>query len=158
MREDHKSARNGKAVKRSLQALMALTLGIAIGMPAAAFAGNAYSAIGYATVGGRQYENRAAIYTTTGTARAETQVGTTYVTAQPGWLGARGRLFTSGGALSCESSTVYNSTSYAAGTRFGTQSCVRTYSGTWYSYGVTPLWNNSGYSPYYTLLSPNQNS
>lgn len=124
----------------------------------AASAGIATSATGYWTVNGIQYKNNAVIITGTGNANARTYTGPTSVSVSSGWVSSRGRLFTSGGALSCEGSNTYNSGTLAAGATVYGSSCTRLTSGAWYSYGVSQAWNGGGYSPFYTFQSPNQNS
>jgi len=68
-----------------------------------------------------------------------------------GFLGARGRLFTSGGSLSCEGGIWYNASgsSYTDG-----WSCGRYASGSWYSYGV--VWVNG--NAYYTFTTPTRST
>jgi hypothetical protein len=136
------------------------TVGFAVsmlisGVSTSALAGNAFSSYGYYTVGSTTYENQAEIATWTGpNATAWTQTQKSGGGTPNGWAGSRGRLFTSGGSLSCEGTNRYNSGgAYAFG-----QSCVRSSSGSWYSYGVSLGWNGSGYTSFYTFKSPNQNS
>jgi hypothetical protein len=118
----------------------------------------AYSSVGQYTVGSYTYRNYATVNTNPGIANAITDTAPWGFTAPSGWVGARGRLFTSGGALSCEGTNQYKSGSTPSGTYFGAASCSRLTSGTWYSYGVSLGWNGSGYQSFYTFLSPNQNS
>lgn len=121
----------------------------------AAIAGTAYSSYGYYTVNGHEYVSRAIISTATNNATAVTNNQWNGGGTWSGWAGARGRLFTSGGSLSCEGSNVYNS---GTGTLAVGYSCQRLYAGTWYSYGVALGWNGGGYTSFYTYQSPNQNS
>lgn len=121
----------------------------------AAIAGTAYSSNGYYTVNGHQYVNFAIISTSTGSASASTWNQWSGGGTQVGWAGARGRLFTQDGYLSCEGSNTYNA---AYGDPAIGYSCVRTQPYVWYSYGVSLAWNGSGYSSYYTYASPYQNS
>lgn len=120
-----------------------------------AFAGSASSATGFYTAGSTQYLNYATVETSSGRAEAFTQTRANTIPTPSGWAGARGRLFSSGGALSCEGTNQYN-TATGAGV-FG-YSCIRYTSGAWYSYGVSYGWNGSGYSAFYSFISPNQNS
>lgn len=120
----------------------------------AASAGSAVSSTGYYTVAGIQYLSRAHIATTPGQASAGTWVERNGASTPGGYAGARGRLFTSGGSLSCEGSTLYNDAGYGV----FAWSCTRSASGSWYSYGVGYGWNGSSYSPFYTFTSPSQTS
>lgn len=119
-----------------------------------ALAGTAQSDTGYYTAGGTQFKNAAIIATAPGQAQALTVTERSSGSTPAGWAGSRGRLFTSAGALSCEGTTTYNT----AGNQAHGASCSRSTHGTWYSYGVSEAWNGSGYNPFYTFLSPNQNS
>lgn len=124
--------------------------------PALAQAGRSDSAYGYVTVNGAQFRNRAFVETS-GTevwALAGTSMGHTDGSTPLGHAGARGRLFTAGGVLSCEGLTRYNTTTayVAAG------SCLQQAKGGWYSYGVSQAWNGSSYGSYYTFRSANQYS
>jgi hypothetical protein len=129
-----------------------LALGISAG---SAIAGSSQSAYGYYTVNGHQYKNVAVVATQSNFAQALTQTWWSTGSVTSGWAGARGRLFTSGGSLSCEGSNQYNTTT---GERAQGFSCSRTSSGAWYSYGVSLAWTGSGYQSFYTFQSPNQNS
>ncbi len=133
----------------------ALLAGVGVGLATPANAGTALSSFGYFTVAGNQYVNYAAILTSTGHAQASTTTSFSSGSTPTGYAGSRGRLFTSGGSLSCEGANTYNpGPSYSA---IG-YSCTRTSSGAWYSYGVSLGFNGSGYNSYYTYQSPNQNS
>lgn len=152
-----RSARCGRSRRKVLAAV--LLSGVLVGIAAApATAGTAYGSWGGYSAGGVSYQNRAYIYTTSGQARAYTQAGPTSTTVASGWVGARGRLFTSGGALSCEGVNDYSTISLTAGATWSGLSCLRSATGAWYSYGVSLGWNGSGYNSVYTFLSPNQNS
>lgn len=113
-----------------------------------AYAGVASGNVGFYTVAGNQYRNYATIVTSTNSARASTNTGPDNFTAPAGWVGSRGRLFTSGGALSCEGGNVYSSTSMVKYQYLTGTSCTRSYGGTWYSYGVSLGWNGSGYQSF----------
>jgi hypothetical protein len=129
-----------------------LLLGSAAG---SANAGIADSANGYYTVAGHQYVNTAIIDTGSDIAIAITDTSWSAGGTPTGDAGSRGRLFTSGGSLSCEGSNTYNSSTGSLAVGY---SCDRYTSGTWYSYGVSLGWNGSGYTSFYTYQSPNQNS
>jgi hypothetical protein len=136
--------------------LMVFVTGLLVGGGvAAANAGTADSAYGYYTVAGHQYRNQAVVATNPGAAAASTGTGWSAGGTTAGWAGSRGRLFTSGGSLSCEGSNTYNGTT---GTDAVGVSCRKTGSGSWYSYGVSLGWNGSGYTSFYTYQSPNQTS
>ena len=136
--------------------MVALVVGFTVGAGATlAAAGTATSAFGYSTINGHEYQNYATIVTSTNNARAYTVTKWNSGGTTAGWAGARGRLFTSGGALSCEGTTSYNPYDNWTATGY---SCTRTTSGAWYSYGVSYGWTGSSYSPFYTFKSPNQNS
>lgn len=126
----------------------------------AALAGTAYSATSYPFVFGKQYRNYAVITTVTSNhyASARTNAGPTASFVAPGWVGSRGRLFTSGGALVCEGTNKYNSDTLSANETVVGYSCAKFQVGSWYSYGVVQLWAGSGYSTHLTFRSPNQNS
>jgi len=79
--------------------------------PGLANAGNANSSVGAFTTAGVGYQNYATISTTTGSALAYTSTGPSSTTVASGWVGSRGRLFTSGGALSCEGANSYSNLS-----------------------------------------------
>lgn len=129
-----------------------LLLGVGVN---AADAGTAYSSDGYYTVAGHQYVNRAIINTGPSIVVAITNTSWSSGSTPTGWAGARGRLFTSGGSLSCEGSNIYNS---SAGSLAVGYSCNRFTSAAWYGYGVSLAWNGGGYTSFYTFKSPNQNS
>jgi hypothetical protein len=136
--------------------IAAALLGSSVG---AANAGTAKSAYGYLTTGGYQYQNYALISTNTQFHYATawtTSKRTTGNTTPVGWAGSRGRLFTSGGAMWCEGTTLYNTGT--VGWAADASSCTANATGAWYSYGVAYGWHGSGYTAYYTFLSPNQNS
>lgn len=85
--------------------------------PSLAHAGRSDSAYGYMTVNGAQFRNRALVETnpTEVWAFAGSSMGHTDGSTPVGHAGARGRLFTAGGVLSCEGTTRYNTTtSYIA--------------------------------------------
>lgn len=143
-----------KFVSRAIILIAATGLLVGFGSQAA-FAGYAQSAYGYFTSGSQQYGNYAYISTADKSATAVTSTQFSGGGTQVGWAGSRGRLFTSSGALRCESTNQYNGQyNYPA---FG-YSCNPGSSGTWYSYGVSLGWNGSGYQSFYTFQSPNQNS
>jgi hypothetical protein len=119
-----------------------------------AVTGNAASAVGYYSAGGRSYQNWSVVRTSSFKADATTLTAFTSGLTTAGYAGSRGRLFTSGGSLSCEGVNSYNTQDLAA---VG-YSCIRKTSGAWYSYGVSYAWNGSGYNAFYTFKSPNQNS
>ncbi len=146
-----------KAGKRKIVIAIAAAFvaSVFVGLGNAANAGQATSALGYYTVNGHQYQNQAVIWTQTNYAYATTINGWSSGTATSGWAGARGRLFTSGGTLSCEGANTYNSAGVNNATGL---SCSRSTSGAWYSYGVALGWNGSGYTSFYTYQSPNQHS
>lgn len=122
--------------------------------PMSSDAGTAYGSWGGYSVGGRDYQNRAWVSTSTGSAGARTDVRPTSGCAPSGYMGARARLFNSGGSLIQESSIVYNSVCANS----MTVPTNRSASGTWYSYGITWGFNGSGYNSFYTFVSPNQSS
>ena len=157
--EQESGTRKLSRARRSAIVLAAFVIGMTVGIaPAIATAGTATSATGYYTIAGKQYRNFAKVYTSTGSATADTWAGPTSVSVAAGWVGVRGRLFTSGGALSCEGTNHYNGSTMLAGDLFVWNSCVRGGSGSWYSHGVSLGWNGSGYNSVYTFKSPNQNS
>jgi hypothetical protein len=127
-------------------------------VPIGASAGTASSSVGSFSSGGHSYTNQAVIHTSTGSASAQTLTAPSGYTAPAGWVGSRGRLFASGGTLSCESSNLYSTGSLVSGQYWSQYSCTRTTTGAWYSYGVSLVWNGSGYNSVYTFQSPNQNS
>lgn len=133
----------------------ALLTGVLVGAGTTAFAGQALSQTGYYTIAGHQYATIAAINTSPNNAYAVTVNQWSSGGTLAGWAGARARLFTESGSMACESANTYNSTT---GGVANPMSCFRITSGSWYSYGVALGWNGSGYSPFYTFRSPNQNS
>jgi hypothetical protein len=143
-----------KVISRAI--ILTAASGLLVGLGAqAAFAGYAQSAYGYFTSGSQQYMNYAYISTSNQTATAVTSTQFSGGGTQIGWAGSRGRLFTSSGALRCESTNQYNGEyNYPA---FG-YSCNPGTSGAWYGYGVSLGWNGGGYQSFYTFQSPNQNS
>lgn len=119
--------------------------------PSLAEAGRSDSPYGYVTVNGVQFRNRAFVETS-GTdvwAFAGTSMGHTDGSTPIGHAGARGRLFTAGGVLSCEGTNKYNTTTASV----AASSCFQQAKGGWYSYGVTYAWNGSSYGAYYTFKS-----
>lgn len=120
-----------------------------------AAAGTSTSAYGYSTINGHQYINWASVTTTTNSAQARTVTQWNGGGTTAGWAGSRGRLFTSGGALSCENTTVYNPSNGSIASGY---SCIKNTVGSWYSYGVSYGWNGSSYNAFYTFKSPNQSS
>ena len=143
-----------KLFKRTLITVAASGLLIGAGSQAA-FAGYAQSAYGYFTSGNQQYMNYAYISTSDKSSVAVTSTQFSGGGTQAGWAGSRGRLFTSSGALRCESTNQYNG---AYNTPALGYSCNPQTTGSWYSYGVSLGWNGSGYQTFYTFQSPNQNS
>lgn len=134
----------------------AFLVGVAPGL---AYAGTANSGVGvFGPVYGHTYQNYASVITSGGSANARTYSGPTGSSVPSGYVGSRGRLFTSGGALSCEGSNDYNTQALSSGTYWNGLSCYRYSSGAWYSYGVSLAFNGSGYNSNYTFRSPNQNS
>ena len=127
-------------------------------VPSAANAGSANSGIGTFTTNGVGYQNYANIYTSPGSARAYTYTGPRSTSVASGWVGSRGRLFTGGGALSCEGANSFSTQTLSAGTYWSGTSCGRGGSGNWYSYGVSLTYNGSGYNTTYTFQSPQQPS
>ncbi|ABK05568.1 hypothetical protein Arth_4397 (plasmid) [Arthrobacter sp. FB24] len=152
--DEAKSKRSNNVRKRVVAATMLSAFVISFGA-GSAVAGDAWGDTGYYTVSGIQYENFARVSTSTGQATAESWARRVGGNTPVGYAGARGRLFTSGGSLSCEGVDRYNPStgSYAVGS-----SCARYSSGTWYSYGVTQGWNGTGYTAVYTFRTVNQNS
>ena len=149
-----KNLGKSKQLRRTLITVTVSGLLIGAGSQAA-FAGQAQSAYGYFTSGSQQYMNYAYITTTDKNSSAVTSTQFSGGGTQVGWAGSRGRLFTSSGAMRCESANQYNGEyNYPA---FG-YSCNPQTSGIWYSYGVSLGWNGSGYQSFYTFQSPNQNS
>ena len=144
----------GRGAAMALFAALAVSFMASFGATSA-YAGNAASSSSYPVVGGATFRNWATVNTATNYAISSTLMGHDDGSTPVGHAGARGRLFTSGGSLRCESSNQYNSTttSFAAGT-----SCNAGTSGTWYGYGVAYGWNGSAYSAYYTFQTPNQSS
>lgn len=138
----------------TLLAILAVSFSISFGTTVA-YAGNASSSTSYPYIGGVTFENWATVNTSPGSARSMSLMGHNDGSTPVGHAGARGRLFTSGGSLSCEGSNTYNSATnmFAAGT-----SCWRSTSGTWYGYGVVYGWDGTSYAAYYTFKTPNQSS
>lgn len=156
MKRVDRSPVRGHAGRRAAAMLTAVLAGFLAGVGAQpAVAGYAESARGYFTAGGTQFSNYAYISTSAKSATAVTSTQRTGGGTPSGWAGSRGRLFTSGGAMSCEGVNSYNS---GSGTVAFGYSCTRRSGGTWYSYGVSIGWNGSGYSSFYTYRSPSQNS
>ena len=123
--------------------------------PSAASAGTASSNYGNFSTAGVAYRNQAVVYTGNGISSASTFTGPTTTTAPSGRIGSQGRLFTSGGTLSCAGAVRYSNIAVSPGGFWQGTSCQRG-SGTWYSYGVSYTFNGSGYNATYTLISPNQ--
>lgn len=151
--------KNRRSVKLVLSAwCVALLAGLAVGASVqAAYAYTvASSDSGYYTVAGHQYRNNAYIFSyapSSHSALAQTYTQWSTPTTAAGYAGSKGRLFTSSGSMSCEGTIIYNTGQAAVGS-----SCTRTTAGAWYSYGVSYGFNGSGYSPFYTFLSPSLNS
>lgn len=138
-----------------------LVAGLVASTEGPAWAGIATSQHGLYTISGRVFHNYAKIETypsNNSQADASTFTGPENWSAPPGWVGSRGRLFKSTGALSCEGTTQYNSSTLAAKTYVYGFSCFRFQGGTWYSYGVSAGWSGTAYQSFYTFRSPNQNS
>lgn len=150
----------GKKGRAALQLLVALSVGAGAGGGiTAGNAANAYSAVGSFTTAGKGYINQAQIYTSSGYARAYTNTGPANVNVPAGWIGGRGRLFKSSGALYCEGSNTYTTGTALGGAMYAALSCgYNGGAGAWYSYGVSLTWNGGGYNSTYTFKSPNQNS
>jgi len=146
-----------------LTLLLAFTAGLALSVPIASASANSWSDLGYYTVNGKQYVNRAFMWIPypsqhPGPAIAQTETGPSSGSVASGWAGSRGRLFTESGALSCEGANTYNGSSMTYPSRVTGDSCTRVQSAVWYSYGVSQGWTGSSYQPFYTFRSPNQNS
>jgi hypothetical protein len=136
--------------------IAAAIIGVAIGAgPGAAFA-DAASGWGYfGPYAGYSYKNQSLIYNS-----LSTHVTASTTTANQGsgnvpggYMGADARLFTSTGALKAESG--YRFTSGAANST--TVPVQYTVHGTYYSYGVSAVYNGSGNSYVYAYQSPSQN-
>lgn len=166
MKTESAPIQEGAKAQSRRRALVAMATAFAVSFmagvtPTVANAGIATSTVGSFSVAGNNYRNfaRIATYPTSNhQASAFTHTAPNGFTAPVGWVGSRGRLFTSGGALSCEGINTYNPSSLASGSYHVAVSCIRNQVGTWYSYGVSRAWNGSGYNSVYTFLSPNQNS
>lgn len=137
--------------------LVGLTLGLG---PAAASAGTVSGSVGLYTVDGYRYRNYAVIATTTSPhyATAYTFTGPNSGSVPAGYPGSRGRLFEQDGAMYCEGSNTYSSATITYPNTQGGISCQAHTAGAWYSYGVSLAFNGSGYTSFYTFLSPDQNS
>lgn len=124
-----------------------------------AYAGTAFGAIVSFSAGSYNYLGKSAVVTGTNSATGDAYTAPNGFTANSGWLGSTGRLFTSAGSLSCQSVARYNSGTYPSGYYWITRSCTRGYGGNWYSAGISSGWNGSGS---YVLRShprsPNQSS
>lgn len=127
-------------------------------VPTAASAGTANSGTGTFTTNGIGYQNYASVRTSPGSAIAYTYTGPRSTSVASGWVGSRGRLFTSGGALSCESANSFSRVTLGAGAYWSGTSCTRGGSGNWYSYGVSLTYTGSGYATTYTFQSQQQSS
>jgi hypothetical protein len=148
--------RSGRHRSRSALALAgAIIAAFLLGaIPTAAYA-NTTSTMGYPTVNGKTYRMYALLYIPyPNQAGAYTYNGPNSGSIAAGWAGANGRLFTSGGSLSCESGWGYSTSTITYPSFYGRRSCMRTQSGTWYSYGVTRHWNGDSYDNYYTYKTP----
>ncbi len=129
-------------------ALIATLVGTLVGVvPLVAQASTVYSSWGSISGG---YQNRAGAAYSSGYAQANTYIENIYASPLPaGTIGAKGRLFLSNGALSCEGgiwwnpNQAWNVTGYSCG--------QYAYGVTYYSYGVT--WRGS--SAYYTYSTSN---
>lgn len=148
---------------RARLAVTALAAGFMVSFVPAAATADAVSANTSYTVNGVAYQNRAEIKTSgsgsNATAGGYTRVWPRSQTVAAGWIGARPRLFNaSSGALACQGTLVYSTSSLQAGISFVT-ACTRTARGTWYSRGVSYGWTGSGYSPgYSTAQTPYQST
>ena len=144
--------------KRGVIAALVVLLTLLTAKPA--LAGSATSAVGYYTVAGHQYLNYASVYgdTTNHFSDSTTFAGPYSGSSPAGWVGTRGRHFTSGGALSCEGTTTYNTSTLQSYQTWYSSSCTRSGVGTWYSYGVSAAWTGSAYQSVFTFKSPYQNS
>jgi hypothetical protein len=127
-----------------------------------ASAGFVNSATGYyGPVFGYNYTNYATIYTLTsgaGQAIAYTAAGPTGATAPSGYVGVKGRLWTSGNTLACQGAVNYSSQPLTAGSYWTANSCTKVSHGAWHSNGLSYAFNGSGYDPYTTFNTVNQNS
>lgn len=144
-------------MRHVVTSLSAITIATALMISGAApaSAGSAESAVSALSANGKSYSASAAVYTKTGSAWAYSRLDSKSGNVASGWMGANGRLFTSGGTLVKEGGFSYNS-----GAASGISIPSGTYykSGTYHSYGVVRVWNGSSYNSHYTFKSPNQNA
>lgn len=146
-----------KLIKFGLVPLVAFAASFTVGV---AYAGQAASAYGYYTVNGVNYKNWAAVNTNPALnhqAYAVTLVSPLNVSIASGWAGAMPRIYENG-ALVCADSYTYNSSPMAVNDVLNPGGCFNYTSGVWSTQGATRGWNGSGYSSYWTFVSPSQNS
>lgn len=152
---------SGLGSRRRVALALAGAISFVLFFGTGAYAGSVFSDIGYYTVNGVQYENRALISTNTSyhTASARTDIAGYSQTIPAGEMAALGRLFKSNGDLSCAGTYQYSSAPLGAGVWQPGYSCSRTSVGAWFSKGTTKAWNGSNaYVWWYTYQTVNQNS
>jgi hypothetical protein len=142
-----------KVVSSLSAVVVATALTFAASAPASA--GTAESTISGLSANGKSYTASARIYTKTASAWAYSSIDSKSGNVPSGWMGANGRLFTSGGTLVKEGGFSYNS---GAASGISVPSGFYNKSGTYYSYGVVRVWNGKSYNSHYTFKSPNQNA
>ena len=120
-----------------------------------AFAGSAWSSKGYFTVYTYNYANKSYIATTSSQYHGYTYIEATNKMAPAGYMGAQTRLYmSSNDALLASSSMVYSGSTMWS---FGSPSVFKSASsGSYYSKGLTKVYNGNGYSSYTSFKSPSQ--
>lgn len=115
----------------------------------------------YGPIYGHSYANYAELYTSlsgAGEAIAYTAAGPNGSSVPAGYVGVRGRLWTSGNTLACQGTIVYSSQTLTSGSYWSANSCTKATHGAWHSNGLSYAFNGSTYDPYTTFNTVNQNS
>lgn len=119
------------------------------------YAGSSWSPDGYFSVYGYDYSNRSYISTTTGSYNGYTYISCSNKQVPAGYMGAQSRIYNS----SNDALVSYSSMAYSGSTlwSFGSDSVYNSItSGSYYSKGLTKVYNGDGYGSYSTFQSPSQ--
>ncbi|TCK92631.1 hypothetical protein EDC19_1782 [Natranaerovirga hydrolytica] len=121
----------------------------------AIFAGSAWSPEGYFSVYGYNYSNKSFISTSSSTYNGWTWLGASNKMPPAGYMGAQTRIYNDANDALVASSTMTYSTQDAWS--MGSDGCFRSVSfGSYYSKGLTRVYNGNGYESYNSFQSPTQ--
>lgn len=121
----------------------------------AIFAGSGWSSDGYFSVYGYDYSNKSYMSTSSSSYSGWTWIGASNKMPPAGYIGAQTRIYNdANNALVAYSSMTYSSQDMWS---FGSDGCFESAtSGSYYSKGLSKVYNGNGYDSYNTFQSPSQ--